>query len=121
MGLQPSALPGVLVLPDRLARCRALPISPFLPSAFWSASYSCTNGPFSVSYEKRLRRLTVALTRPEGFLLKLLFSSSGQGPRLELFPDGVSGCLQSISPHGRLETGKKALLWELTLIPKPHS
>lgn len=88
--------------------------------AFRSVSYSPTNGP-SVAYEKCLRRLTEALTCPERSLLKLLFSSSGQVPCPELFPIGVSGCLQSISPHGPLETGKKASLWELTLIPKPHS
>lgn len=107
--------------PGAAGQSGSLQNSPHLSCpAFRSASYSSTNGPFSVSYEKCLRRLTVALTRPEGFLLKLLFSSSGQGPCLELFPDGVSGCLQSISPHGRLETGKKAKreAWERTLIPK---
>lgn len=94
-------------------------LSPPFP-AFWSASYSSTNGP-SVAREKRLRRLAGALTCPERCLLKLLFSSFGQGPCAELFPVGVPGCLQSISPHRRLETGKKASLWELTLIPRPHS
>lgn len=94
--------------PGAAGQSGSLQNSPHLSfTASRSASYSSTNGPFSVSYEKRLRRLTVALTCPEGFLLKLFFSSSGQGPHLELFPDGVSCCLQSISPHGRLEKGRR--------------
>lgn len=117
VALQPSALPGALVLLDSLAHGSALPRS--FP-AFRSVSYSSTNGP-SVAREKRLRHLAGALTCPERCLLKLLFSSFGQGPCAELFPVGVPGCLQSISPHRRLETGKKASLWELTLIPRPHS
>ncbi|MXQ97297.1 hypothetical protein E5288_WYG003293 [Bos mutus] len=73
-----------------LGRCKNSPHLSF--PAFRSVSYSSTNSP-SVAYEKRLRRLTEALTCPERSLLKLLFSSSGQVPCPELLPTGVSGCL----------------------------